>query len=152
MQAFALCRVAAEEREVCWLAHEVLVDMNLSPRWVNTLAHAGIKAEHWSELGVANAPDSEIMAFAKAKGYVVLTHDLDFSAILAATHGDKPSVVQIRSEDLSPDVIGRLVIDALRQMTAELEEGALVTVDPNVRLTRITAASQVEDLSEEKQA
>lgn len=109
----------------------VLVDMNLSPRWVSLLADAGIEAAHWSTLGAANAPDTEIMAFAKANGYIVLTHDLDFSAILAATQGDKPSVVQIRAENVSPDVIGKPVIDALRQMAAELTEGALLTIDPN---------------------
>lgn len=109
----------------------VLGDMNLSPRWVSLLADAGIEAAHWSTLGAANAPDTEIMAFAKANGYVVLTHDLDFSAILAATQGDKPSVVQIRAENVSPDVIGKPVIDALRQMAAELTEGALLTIDPN---------------------
>ncbi|WP_368857365.1 DUF5615 family PIN-like protein [Thauera sp. 2A1] len=58
-----------------------------------------------------------------------LTHDLDFSAILAATQGDKPSVVQIRAEDVSPEAIGKPVLDALRQMADELEQGALVTVD-----------------------
>lgn len=110
---------------------KLLVDMNLSPRWVSLLADAGIEAAHWSMLGATNAPDAEIMAFAQANGYVVLTHDLDFSAILAVTHGDKPSVVQIRAEDVSPDVIGRPVIDALRQMTTELEEGALLTIDPH---------------------
>jgi predicted nuclease of predicted toxin-antitoxin system len=110
---------------------KLLVDMNLSPRWVSLLADAGMEAAHWSMLGARNAPDTEIMAFAKANGFVVLTHDLDFSAILAATHGDKPSVVQIRAEDVSPDVIGGLVIDALRQMSAELEEGALLTIDSN---------------------
>ena len=71
------------------------------------------------------------MAYARTHDFVVLTHDLDFSAILAATHGEKPSVVQIRAEDVSPDVIGRQVLDALRQMAAELEEGALLTIDPN---------------------
>ncbi len=116
---------------------KLLIDMNLSPRWVKLLAGAGIEAAHWSEFGAANAPDSEIMEFAKSKGYVVLTHDLDFSAILAATHGDKPSVVQIRSEDISPDVIGKPVVEALRQMTAELEEGALLTVDLNRTRLRV---------------
>ena len=110
---------------------KLLIDMNLSPRWVSILVHAGFEAAHWSTLGRSNAPDAEIMAFAKANGYVVLTHDLDFGAILAATHGEKPSVAQIRSEDVSPDVIGKPVIAALRQMTAELEEGALLTLDPN---------------------
>lgn len=110
---------------------KLLIDMNLSPRWVGVLMEAGFDAVHWSTLGRSNALDTEIMDFAKANGYVVLTHDLDFGAILAATHGEKPSVVQIRSEDVSPDVIGKSVIFALRQMTSELDEGALLTLDPN---------------------
>lgn len=83
---------------------KLLVDMNLSPRWIGLLVDAGIEAAHWSTLGANNAPDNEIMTYASANGYVVLTHDLDFSAILAATHGEKPSVVQIRADDVSPDV------------------------------------------------
>ena len=110
---------------------KLLIDMNLSPRWVKLLADAGIDATHWSMLGAANAPDVEIAAFARTNGYVVLTHDLDFGAILAATQGDKPSVVQIRSEDVSPNVIGTPVIDALRQMSPELDEGALLMIDPS---------------------
>ena len=83
---------------------KLLVDMNLSPRWVAVLAGAGIEAMHWSTLGAHDARDSAIMTYASANDYVVLTHDLDFSAILAATRGEKPSVVQIRAEDVSPDV------------------------------------------------
>ena len=76
--------------------------MNLSPRWSAVLTTAGFEAKHRSALGTANAFDTEIMAYAAANSYVVLTHDLDFGAILAATHGEKPSVVQIRAEDVSP--------------------------------------------------
>lgn len=64
---------------------KVLVDMNLSPRWVKLLADADIEAMHWSSIGAANTRDVDIMDFARMKGYVVLTHDLDFGAILAAT-------------------------------------------------------------------
>lgn len=110
---------------------KLLVDMNLSPRWVGFLADAQIVSVHWSTIGPGNTPDSEIMAYAKAHSYIVLTHDLDFSAILAATRGEKPSVVQIRSEDVSLETIGLQVLSALRQMETELEEGALLTVDPN---------------------
>lgn len=46
---------------------ELLVDMNLSPRWVTLLADTGIEVLHWSEVGAANAPDSKIIAFAKNK-------------------------------------------------------------------------------------
>jgi predicted nuclease of predicted toxin-antitoxin system len=116
---------------------KLLVDMNLSPRWIGVLSDAGFEAAHWSMLGAKNAPDTEIMAYAKATDSVVLTHDLDFGAILAATHGDKPSVVQIRAEDVSPDVIGKQVIAALQQMASELEAGALLTVEPNRTRLRV---------------
>ncbi len=109
---------------------KLLVDMNLSPAWVGLLVDSGIEAVHWSLIGPANAPDSEIMAYADANGYVVLTHDLDFSAILAVTHGQKPSVVQIRSGDLRINSIGKQVVSAIVQMKAELEQGALLTIDP----------------------
>lgn len=116
---------------------KLLVDMNLSPRWIPVLTGAGIEAVHWSALGANNAPDSEIMAYARVSGYVVLTHDLDFGAILAATHGEKPSVVQIRADDVSPDVIGTQVIAALRQMASELEDGVLLTIEPTRTRLRV---------------
>lgn len=72
-----------------------------------------MQAVHWSTLGRVDAPDTEIMAYAAAHDYVVLTHDLDFSAVLAATQGTKPSVVQIRSDNLSPAAIGEPLIAAL---------------------------------------
>jgi len=73
---------------------KLLIDMNLSPRWVNLPANAGFEVAHWSTLGRSNAPDTEIMAFAKVNAYVVLTHELDFSAILAGRAGREASVVQ----------------------------------------------------------
>lgn len=109
---------------------KLVIDINLSPRWTVLLSSAGIQSVHWSAIGRVNAPDSEIMAYAAQNDSVVLTHDLDFGAILAATHGEKPSVVQIRAEDVSPDVIGAHVVAALRQMESELDESALLTIDP----------------------
>jgi predicted nuclease of predicted toxin-antitoxin system len=44
-------------------------------------------------------------------------------------------VIQIRGEDVSPDAAASGVIAAIRQMGKELEQGALVTVDP--RRTRL---------------
>ncbi len=120
---------------------KLLVDMNLSPRWVALLREAGWEAEHWSVVGKHNAPDSEIMAYAAEHEYVVLTHDLDFSAILAATHGQKPSVVQIRIEDISPQASGPQVVAAMHHLQVELEAGALVTVGPSrsrVRMLPLT--------------
>jgi predicted nuclease of predicted toxin-antitoxin system len=107
---------------------KLLVDMNLSPRWVDVLTKSQFEAVHWSSVGDPHALDEEIMAYA-AK-HVVLTNDLDFGSILAVTHGEKPSVVQLRSENLSPAVIGTETINALRQLGEQLQEGALVIVEP----------------------
>lgn len=116
---------------------KLLVDMNLSPRWVDVLADAGIESAHWSTLGAPTAADHNIMAFAKTNDYVVLTHDLDFGTILAATHGDKPSVVQIRATNLAPEMIADHIIAAVRQLSTELEAGALLTVEPGRTRARL---------------
>ncbi len=110
---------------------KVLIDMNLSPRWAATLQEAGIVATHWSEVGAATATDRQIMSYARDQGYVVLTHDLDFGDMLAATNGEKPSVVQLRSDDVRPSVIGSAVVSTLLQMAPELDDGALLTIEPN---------------------
>ena len=92
---------------------------------------------HWSSVGKADAADEEIMQFAYANGMVVLTQDLDFGILLASTGADRPSVVQLRSDDVLPDRIGRRVVEALWQIEAELTAGALVTIDPKRIRVRI---------------
>ncbi len=71
------------------------------------------------------------MAHASANNYAVLTHNPDFSAILAAPHGGKPGVVQICSEDISLGAMGKQIIAALRQMKTEPADDALLTIGPN---------------------
>lgn len=79
---------------------KVLIDVNLSPEWCNYLRASGIEAIHWSTVGALTASDEEIMRFACENGYIVFTHDLDFSTILALTGDDGPSVVQMRTQDV----------------------------------------------------
>jgi len=109
---------------------KLLIDMNLWPGWVEFFAKSRIAAVHWSTMGRPDAPDSEIAEFAQINDYVILTHDLDFGAILAVTGGKKPSVVILRADDVSPDAIGEKVLAALQAVTSELERGALLVVDP----------------------
>ncbi len=116
---------------------KLLLDMNLSPRWGVLLAAAGLDSVHWSLLGAPDATDAEIMMFAAANDYVVLTHDLDFSAILATLRGTRPSVAQIRAEDVSTETIGKEVVAALLQMKTELETGAIVTIEPGRARARV---------------
>ena len=113
---------------------KLLVDMNLSPDWVAVLAQAGWETVHWFSIGNPRAVDSEIMAWAKTHGLVVFTHDLDFGTMLALTQAEGPSVIQVRTQDVTPTAIGKLVVNALRQFQSELEKGALIVLDEaNVR-------------------
>jgi predicted nuclease of predicted toxin-antitoxin system len=113
----------------------LLIDMNLSPAWVDWLAAAGIESVHWTQIGNPAAPDSEILDYARDHGMIVITNDLDFSAILAAVSGSNPSVVQLRALDLRPAEIGPRVVIALRQVEPELVQGAVLTIDvANARL------------------
>jgi predicted nuclease of predicted toxin-antitoxin system len=106
-----------------------LIDMNLSPLWVPFLADEGIEAVHWSAVGEAWATDSEILEFAAASGRIVFTHDLDFGMLLAALGTSRPSVIQVRAQDVLPAAIGEIVLLAIRTAQPHLEAGALVTVD-----------------------
>ena len=108
---------------------KLLVDMNLSPDWTAVLAPAGWETVHWSAIGNPRAADSEIMAWAKKNSHVVFTHDLDFGTMLALTQAEGPSVIQVRTQDVTPAVIGKFVINALRQFQTELEKGALIVLD-----------------------
>ena len=125
---------------------KLLIDMNLSPRWAPLLCREGFEAVHWSSVGLADASDREIMDYARTGDFVVLTHDLDFGAILAATRDAKPSVVQIRADDVSPEAIGAAVTNSLKQMADELKAGALLTIDPaRMRLRLLPVRSSGKD-------
>ena len=107
-----------------------LVDMNLSPRWADFLIQAGFTAVHWSNIGPPAASDHELMHWAAARDYIVLTADLDFAAILAATERRAPSVISVRSDVLTTDTLGETVLSVIRRAKDELIAGAIVSVDP----------------------
>jgi len=97
---------------------KILIDMNLSPSWVEVL-----------QLGEHNAPDSVLFSWARKNKYTVFTHDLDFGAMLAATNAESPSVFQMRTEDVSPAALAPRVIELLQRFSPQLSSGALVIVD-----------------------
>jgi predicted nuclease of predicted toxin-antitoxin system len=116
---------------------KIVLDMNLSPAWVDVLTKAGYEATHWSSIGDPGATDACIMAWAAENGYVVFTHDLDFGAILASTQSQTPSVIQLRSQNILPETAAQLILSALEQFESVLVEGALITIDENKTRARI---------------
>lgn len=85
---------------------KLLIDINLPPEWADLFTEHGFGCAHWSAVGDPRAPDAVIMKWARDHGYVVFTHDLDFSRILALTRASGPSVFQVRTEDVLPSAIG----------------------------------------------
>jgi predicted nuclease of predicted toxin-antitoxin system len=74
---------------------------------------------------------------------VVFSHDLDFSALLAATRATGPSVVQVRTQDVMPEAIGRDVVRVLRLRSAEIEQGAVVSIGLLAALNATTLSRPV---------
>jgi predicted nuclease of predicted toxin-antitoxin system len=125
---------------------KILLDMNLSPEWVPFLASAGFDAVHWSTVGDPRASDSELMAWARATGCLVFTHDMDFGALLAATRAKGPSVLQVRVKNTMPSAIGADVVRVLHLRREAIERGALVTIDKaNARVRVLPIGSGAED-------
>ncbi|GFE72331.1 DUF5615 family PIN-like protein [Chroococcus sp. FPU101] len=116
---------------------KILIDMNLSPDWVATLAKYRIESVHWSTIGDFGATDRVIMEWAVTHNYIILTNDLDFGAILASSGATSPSVIQIRTQDLFPESLENELIKALNQFQEQLQEGALITIDLNRSKIRV---------------
>lgn len=116
---------------------KLLVDMNLSPQWVEVFKRNGWEAAHWSSIGDPDAPDRVIMEWARRNNHVVFTHDLDFGTVLALTHDEGPSVIQVRAKDVFPSHLEELMTGVLRQYEEQLQSGALVVVDEGSARIRI---------------
>lgn len=116
---------------------KILIDMNLTPLWVNFFQENNINAIHWSEIGNVDAPDKDIFDYAIENNYIIFTNDLDFGAILANSHTQTPSVIQIRTQDLMPSSLGQTLLELLIQFKQTLIEGALITLDKQRMRVRV---------------
>ena len=109
--------------------------MNIPLKYLGLMTKKGIEVLRWSDVGVPNATDAEIMEYARIHNFIVMTCDLDFSTILSVTHELKPSVVQIRGSVLHAEKAVDTIVAALYQSTDELEKGAILSIDSrNARL------------------
>jgi predicted nuclease of predicted toxin-antitoxin system len=108
---------------------KLLLDMNVSPRLTSLLVANGIDAVHWSELGPVAASDQSIADRAVSVRAIIVTHDLDFGALLSSSGDLRPSVIQIRGDDLSVErLLDRLLL-VCTEFSDELTTGALITLD-----------------------
>lgn len=116
---------------------KILVDMNLSPRWRETLQASGYEAVWWRDVGPENPPDEVLFAWARERGYTVLTADLDFGHLLSLTGEDGPSVILLRLPYTEPPEALPPVLEVLRRFPGALERGALAVIGPEKTRLRL---------------
>ena len=105
---------------------KILFDMNIPLKYPALLTNKGFDCLRWSDVGLPNATDAEIMKYAFENDFIILTFDLDFSAMLSVTHELKPSIAQIRASIPNAEQIVELISSALLRNADELKKGAIL--------------------------
>lgn len=119
-----------------------LADMGISPSVVTFLESHGYNAVHLHDQGLDRLQDSAILAKARDEGRIILTHDLDFGELIAASGANLPSIVVFRLRNMHPERVTRYLRAVLTEHQDSLEKGAVVSVTEGqirVRLLPILA-------------
>ncbi len=106
-----------------------IADMNISPLTVSQLKKNGWEILRVSEIMDVRSSDLDILDYARNHQKVVITHDLDFSELLAVHGFNSPSVINLRLGDASTDFVTQRIIDIVSQLEEELGQGIVVSVD-----------------------
>jgi len=80
-----------------------LADMGISPKTVAFLQGIGYDAIHLRDQGLDRLPDTTILEKARNEGLILLTHDLDFGELIAASGAKLPSVISFRLRNMRPE-------------------------------------------------
>lgn len=103
--------------------------MNISPRTVEALKQQGWDTIRVSQLLPVDATDQEILDLARQEGRVVLTQDLDFSALLALGGYDRPSLITLRLSVSDPETVLQRLLEVLPRIEQALQEGCAVAIE-----------------------
>ena len=115
-----------------------LADMGISPTTVTFLRDLGFDALHLHEQDLGRLQDSDILEKALQEGRVILTHDLDFGELIAASGARLPSTVVFRLRDMRPESVNRYLHGLLSEHRDALEQGAVVSVtEGQLRVRRL---------------
>jgi predicted nuclease of predicted toxin-antitoxin system len=112
--------------------------MNISPETVKSLRGEGWDIIRVSDLLPVNASDQNILELARKEDKVIVTQDLDFSALLALGGYSKPSVVTLRLTRSDPGTISKKLSEIVPGKEKELRQGCAITIDDHsVRVRRL---------------
>ncbi len=113
-----------------------LLNMNLPRELGRRLSSKGHSCRHTGDIGLASAPDEQIVAEARRTREVIITHDLDYSAILAFSGEDAPAVIIIRMANTHPDRLMTRLSAVLPDVDRALSEGAIVVLEDSAARVR----------------
>lgn len=105
-----------------------LADMGISPITVQFLVSLGYDAIRLSEQGLHRMTDPDILEKARDEGRILLTHDLDFGDILAASGDQSPSVIIFRLRSMRPDSVNMYLTRVIYEFGDSLDDGAIISV------------------------
>lgn len=106
-----------------------LADVNVSRRAVAALVARGFEVTRVSEIMDCRATDGEILAEARRRAAIVITHDQDFTALLAVGGATGPSLINVRVSYVDAERMATAIASAIHAASAELATGAIVTLD-----------------------
>ena len=116
----------------------LLADVHISPKTVGDLQKQGYEIMRSSEVLPANAPDINILEFARTENWVILTQDLDFSMLVALSRYSQPSLITLRLSSAKPDIVTQKLLDVLPQIEEALQEGSAITIqDESIRIRKL---------------
>jgi predicted nuclease of predicted toxin-antitoxin system len=116
----------------------LLADVHISPKTVADLQKQGYEIMRSSEVLPANAPDINILEFARTENWVVLTQDLDFSMLVALSRYSQPSLITLRLSSAKPDIVTQKLLDVLPQIEEALQVGSAITIqDESIRIRKL---------------
>jgi predicted nuclease of predicted toxin-antitoxin system len=105
-----------------------LADMGISPKTVEFLTLLGYDATHLHHLGLETLADADILAKALREDRIVLTHDLDFGELIAASGAKLPSVITFRLRNMHPNRVNMYMEEIVGNHQAVLEQGAAISI------------------------
>lgn len=106
-----------------------IADVHISPLTVKELYEKGYNIIRVTDRLPATSSDNEIVQLAYQEKAVIITQDLDFSAIVAQSGLKGPSIVSLRVDDAKPDIITQILLNVLPLIETYLTEGVIVSID-----------------------
>jgi len=106
-----------------------IADIHISPFTVKALQNKGYDVVRITDKLPATSPDKEIIKLAYQEKAVIITQDLDFSAIIAQSGLNGPSVISLRVDNAKPDRVSKILTAVLPLIKTELEEGSIISID-----------------------